>query len=139
MVGPLLNAKSITNTVSVISHKRSAIRPGFYTHTLLHTLLKLTFVAKKVDMYLQTFAMVCVVSPFSLISLPLYLSVFSVAMGVSKVPCSLVRCTILEKHCSTAMAESTEPVTLVRCTTRLVSMLFLSQLSSQLCLIHIEK
>ena len=37
------------------------------------------------------------------------------------------------------MAESTEPVALVRRSTRLVSMLFLSQLFGQLCLIHIEE
>ena len=77
-------------------------------------------------MYLQTLAVVCIVSPFSLISLALDLSVFSIAVGVSQVPCSLVRRTILEEHSSTAMTESAEPVALVRCTTCLVSMLFLS-------------
>ena len=90
-------------------------------------------------MYLQSLAMVCAVRPFSLISLSFYLSEFSVAVGVSKVPCPLVRRTILEEHCSSAMAESTEPVALVRCTTHLVSMLFLSQLFGQLYLIHIEE
>ena len=90
-------------------------------------------------MYLQTLAVVCVVCPFSLICLALDLCEFSIAVGVSQVPCSLVRRTILEEHSSTAMAESTEPVALVRCTTRLIPMLFLSQLFSQLCLIHIEQ
>ena len=74
---------------------------------MLDTLFELTFVAKKVDMYLKTLAMVCVVRPFSLISLPFDLSEFSVAVGMSKVPCSLVRSSILEEHCTTAVAEST--------------------------------
>ena len=88
-------------------------------------------------MRLHTLAMVCVVGPLSLISLALDLSELSVAVGVSQVPSSLVRRPILEKHGSAAMTETAEPVAFVHRATRLVSMLFLSELFGQLCLIYI--
>ena len=80
-----------------------------------------------------------VVRPLSLISLTFDVSKFSIAVGVSQIPRSLVSCSILELHGPIAMAEPTKPLALVHPFTCLVSMLSLNKVLGQLGLIAVEE
>ena len=83
--------------------------------------------------------MVHVIRPFTLISLTLNVSKFTVSVGSAQIPSAFIAGSIFEEHSAAAVTESIQPLALVGGSTCAVSVLLRFKGLSQLCLIRVEK
>lgn len=105
-VGPLLDTVSVALVHGIASEELGTIGVLLLAYSLHNALAELAFVDKEIHVSRYTFSVVQVVGPLSFIRLTLDLREFAIAVGVAKIPCALIRSTILEAHGSAAMSES---------------------------------
>lgn len=113
---------TMTLVVLEVAKELCAVFIGLLSDALHDTFDELSVVSHLVDVDAQSDTVVHVVSKVAFVCLTSDHSEFTVAVCEAKIPCAVIRSTILELHDATAMTESTEPLAIVSRSRRAIAM-----------------
>lgn len=99
-------AVSISFVIQEVSDEGGLVRPLFDANTLHDVATELAFEDKEVNVRRNSFSVVHVVGPLSLVSLSLDVSEFAVAVCSAQVPSTLVSSAVSEDHSALAVTEA---------------------------------
>lgn len=121
-VRELLYTVAVTLVVLEVAKELCAVFIGFLSDALHDTLDELSMVSHVVHMDAQSDTVVHVIGKVAFVSLTSDHGEFTVAVCEAKIPCALIRSTILEMHGATAMTEPTKPLAIISRSRRTIAM-----------------